>query len=234
MQRLFPLPGVELDGSALATLYRHPVPAAGAWVRATMVTSADGATAGPDGSSRPLSTPADHALLVALRRAADVVLVGAATAAGEGYRPVRTPIAVASTALDLDLDAPLYRAPSTVVATTAAAPPHRRDAVRCRLVVVAAGPAGAVDPAAAVAALAGLGLARVLCEGGPRLLGSVIDAGVLDELCLTIVPSLLGGDSARIAAGRSAPGPPVGMDLASVCAADGALLLRWVRPGRTH
>ena len=42
---------------------------------------------------------------------------------------------------------------------------------------------------------------RVLTEGGPMLLGSFIQRDLLDELCLTIAPVLVGGLARRIATG---------------------------------
>jgi len=58
-----------------------------------------------------------------------------------------------------------------------------------------------VDEASVLAALADRGLCRVLTEGGPTLFGSFVERGMLDELCLTIAPSLVGGQGGRIAAG---------------------------------
>ncbi len=49
-----------------------------------------------------------------------------------------------------------------------------------------------------VATLAGLGLTRVLTEGGPSLLGTFIAADLLDELCLTIAPFVVGGKAKRV------------------------------------
>ena len=49
-----------------------------------------------------------------------------------------------------------------------------------------------VDPRLAVAALAERGLQRLLCEGGPSLLGQLLAADLLDELCLTVSPTLAG------------------------------------------
>ena len=54
-----------------------------------------------------------------------------------------------------------------------------------------------VDLAVAVDDLRSRGYHRVLCEGGPTLLGSVVGHGVLDELCLTISPVLVGGTIPR-------------------------------------
>ena len=51
----------------------------------------------------------------------------------------------------------------------------------------------AVDLSRVIADLRDRGLGRILCEGGPALLGDLISAGLLDELLLTLVPSLMGG-----------------------------------------
>ena len=49
--------------------------------------------------------------------------------------------------------------------------------------------------------LSGRGMLRVLTEGGPSLLGAFVAAGLLDELCLTSAPLLVGGSAVRIASG---------------------------------
>jgi 5-amino-6-(5-phosphoribosylamino)uracil reductase len=58
-----------------------------------------------------------------------------------------------------------------------------------------------VDLAILLDRLAGRGLLRVLTEGGPSLLGAFIAAGLLDDMCLTSAPVLVGGSAVRIAAG---------------------------------
>ncbi len=49
--------------------------------------------------------------------------------------------------------------------------------------------------------LADRGLCRVLTEGGPSLLSLFIEHDLLDELCVTIAPILVGGSARRIASG---------------------------------
>jgi riboflavin biosynthesis pyrimidine reductase len=49
-----------------------------------------------------------------------------------------------------------------------------------------------IAPAALVAALRAAGHARILCEGGPSLIAELVKAGLLDELFLTLAPSLFG------------------------------------------
>jgi len=56
--------------------------------------------------------------------------------------------------------------------------------------VILAGDEG-VDLATAMDLLADRGLSRILCEGGPHLMRDLAASGRLDELCLTIAPTLV-------------------------------------------
>ena len=88
--------------------------------------------------------------------------------------------------------------------------------------------AAAVDIGTALHRLAERGLLRVLTEGGPSLHDSFIAAGLLDELCLSIAPVLLGGAAPRIAAGPNAL--RTGMRRAHLLADDaGYLYTRYMR-----
>ena len=77
----------------------------------------------------------------------------------------------------------------TLVVTCAAARPSA--ALRRVADVVIAGDDD-VDLSALVAALHARGLTRLLCEGGPTLLTALLGAGLVDELCLTLSPLLIG------------------------------------------
>ena len=185
------------------------------------------------------------------RALADVILVGAGTARAESYgparigpllaglrtgRPVTPAIAVLSARLDLDPQAPLLtQAPAdarTIVLTTQAAPARRRAAVGANAQVIVAG-ADRVTASEAIAALAGLGHGRILCEGGPGLLAQLAAGGALDELCLTVSPVLAGGPAGRILAGGPAgdqgSGLPQRLRLAHVLADGAYLFCRYTR-----
>jgi riboflavin biosynthesis pyrimidine reductase len=56
----------------------------------------------------------------------------------------------------------------------------------------------AVDLAAAIDTLRDRGLSRVLCEGGPHLFGDLAAGGRVDELCLSLSPTLAGPGAPRI------------------------------------
>ena len=70
----------------------------------------------------------------------------------------------------------------------------------------------------------------MLAEGGPSLLGGLLAAGCLDELCLTTSPLLVGGDGPRVTAGPAVTGGP--WRLAGLLHANGTLLSRWLRDRR--
>ncbi|MFI9644934.1 pyrimidine reductase family protein [Streptomyces sp. NPDC052040] len=217
------------------------------WLRANMVSTLDGA-AQHEGRSQPISGTADMRIFGTLRGLADAVLVGAETVRQEVYRPARAraafaelrraagqgpapAIAVVSASLDLDFSWPLFTSPEvpTLVLTGAAAAPDRVAAAeKSGARVLIAGDGAGVDPVRAVRALAGLGLTRLLTEGGPRLLGQLITADVLDELCLTVSPTLTAGDAQRIAGG-----PPVAVPrrfgLVSLLEEEGFLFGRYRR-----
>lgn len=234
-----------VDDTGLARLYGYP---ANRWLRANMVASADGA-ASLDGRSGGLSSPGDRHLFWLLRGLADVVLVGAGTARAESYRPSRSkdsweplglregrpaapPLALVSRSLDLDPGSPVFTdAPAgarTIVITCGAAPAGARAELERVADVIVAGDT-LVSLKEALGALEDRGLGRVLCEGGPLLLGQLAAAGLLDELCLTVSPLLAGPGAPGIVAGS--PFPARGLALAHVLEDDGTLFCRYVAAG---
>lgn len=237
MRRIHPEPTGDVN---LAAAYAYPRED---WLRINMVASVDGAT-WLDGLSGGLSGDGDRRVFGVLRGLADVILAGAATVRAEGYRPARPrpawaelrrgrppapPIAVVTRRLDLDLDGTLFTdAPPyarTIVITTEAAPEDRRREAAAKAEVIVAGE-DRVDPRRAVRALRDRGHRRILCEGGPRLNAQLVAAGLVDELCLTISPLLVGGDAARVLDGTSSP---AGLRLAHVLEENGFLFCRYVR-----
>ncbi|WP_405610195.1 pyrimidine reductase family protein [Streptomyces sp. NBC_01511] len=254
MRRLFPVPSEptpdhEWALDDLADAYAYPERAEGHWLRANMVSTLDGA-AQHDGRSQAISSDADMRIFGTLRGLADVVLVGAETVRLEGYRPARArdafaarraaagqapapAIAVVSGSLNLDFSLPLFASPlvQTLILTGTAAPPDRIRAAEkagARVLVAGGGDGPGVEPARAVAELAELGLVRQLTEGGPRLLGQFVAAGVLDELCLTVSPLLAVGDAQRIAGGQRLADPER-FALAAVLEEAGFLFTRYRR-----
>ncbi|MEV8632515.1 pyrimidine reductase family protein [Streptosporangium sp. NPDC051023] len=240
MRLIHPTTSDDVD---LARAYAYPE---GRCVRLNMVASADGGT-WLEGLSGGLSGSGDRRVFGVLRGQADVVLAGAATVRAEGYGPARPreswrelrrgrsaapPIAVLTRRLDLNLASPLFAEAEpdarTIVITCEAAPRDRREeAARHAEVIVAGG--DRVDLAAALGELAARGLERVLCEGGPKINAQLAAADLVDELCLTVSPMLIGGDAARVLDG---PGSLTRLRLAHVLEEDGFLFTKYVRPLR--
>ncbi|MBO0886679.1 MAG: pyrimidine reductase family protein, partial [Acidimicrobiales bacterium] len=234
-----PVAVVDLDEA-----YRAPASSAGAaFLRANFVVSLDGSVA-VDGRSEGLSSPADRQVFRTLRGLCDVVLVGAGTVRTERYGPVRLPaarrewrvarglaptprLAVVSSALELDFDYPLFKGdgPPPILLTTAAAPRSRRIEAAPRAEVVVAGDRR-VDLGLALHELLDRNLDHVLCEGGPGLLASLLDAGLVDELCLSIAPLLAGPGGKRLLTGSPLPSP-VGLELAQVLTDGSTLFIRY-------
>jgi 5-amino-6-(5-phosphoribosylamino)uracil reductase len=240
----------EWSLAELAAAYAYPEHGPGGrepWLRANMVSTLDGA-AQHDGRSQPISSAADMRIFGTLRGLADVVVVGAETVRQEGYRPARAreafaalreaagqgpapAIAVVSASLELDFTLPLFTSPlvPTLLLTGAAAAPDRvATAEKAGVRVVIAGDGMGVDPVRAVRALGERGLHRLLTEGGPRLLGQLVSAGVLDELCLTVSPMLTAGDAQRIAGGPRVA-VPKRFELTSLLEEAGFLFSRYRR-----
>ena len=55
-----------------------------------------------------------------------------------------------------------------------------------------------VSPRDAIGRLRERGHRRILTEGGPRLMGSMLEASAVEQLFLTISPKLIGGASGRV------------------------------------
>lgn len=180
-------------------------------LRANFVSTLDGAGTGEDGLTDSINTGADNRVFSLQRTLCDAILVGAGTARAEGYRR----------AARVD-----GHAPTTVAVSNHAQVPGalaQPDAERGDALLVTCEAAGAtairtaeealgrewvwvvgrseVDLPALVARLVEAGLPRLLCEGGPTFFSSLLAAGQVDEVALTFVPTLVGGDLTRITHG---------------------------------
>lgn len=216
MRQLLPLPPSQ-DGSAhdpdetVAAVYA----ADGPLLRLNMIGTLDGSGVGPDGLSGSINTDADHRVFEYLRGWADAVIVSARTAEAEGYTPLQPNRW--SGLREHRSAAPLL----AVVSRHSELPPLLADAEPHQVLALRGED---MTPATVVRRLHELGHTRLLLEGGPSLAHLFVAAGLVDELCLSFAPRLVGGDGTRILRGDwlSATAEP-----ASLLEEDGTLLTRW-------
>ena len=202
-------------------------------MRVNFVMSLDGAISGPGGLSGPLGTEADQQVFALARSMCDVVLVGAGTLRAEDYRPSSRPLAVVSRRLDLAHSLRVFadRGPEHVrpmLMSTAHAVRQAPTWLREQAELVVCGE-DEVDVTAVLDQLTGIGLTRVLCEGGPTLLADLLRLDLVDEILLTLSPRLVGGDPHLV----YLPGgldPAMRFRTAQVLEHDGTVLTRLLRP----
>jgi len=241
MRMLLPTPAERVDP---ADAYAVPGPHR-RHLRVNMVSSLDGAAA-VSGRVGVLTGPADQELLHLLRSLADVVLVGAGTVRAEGYGALEVDddirrrrmaagqlpeprLAILTHSIGLDLAGPVFAEGHNrpILVTARDAPADRVDQAREVADVVVAGEQE-VDLGTALETLAAEGLPRIHSEGGPHVLAGLIAADLVDELCLTLSPTVTCGDEPRITAGPALQ-PPRGLTLTQVLEEDDFLFLRYVR-----
>jgi riboflavin biosynthesis pyrimidine reductase len=198
VRALFPEAGQPIDleaSDARVQLGRLYALAGADTLRINLVASVSGSAAGGDDTSHTLTNRADRKILGVIRRDSDVVLVGAASVRAEGYQLPRTaPLAIVTSTGNLgghrltvkpDRLSPLILCPSAVVETASAGLPSAE-------IVVVPDTAGRMSATDIVETLRARGLRRIVCEGGPSLAAQMLDAGLVDELCLTTSP-VVGG-----------------------------------------
>jgi 3,4-dihydroxy 2-butanone 4-phosphate synthase/GTP cyclohydrolase II len=169
----------------------------------------DGRTATTSGDSRWISSSDERALTHAIRAWGDAICVGLGTVLADdpqltvrlvpGPSPVRV---IFDSRLSIPDEARvLGEGPATMLFTSDRSDPARRRALVERGVgvhVVPTHPDG-VDLAVALDTMRELGLATVVVEGGARIGTSLLAAGLVDRIIVSIAPTLLG-------AGRDAVG----------------------------
>jgi riboflavin biosynthesis pyrimidine reductase len=241
-------PAESLDENRLSDFYAYPDDPRSCWVRGNMIASLDGgATA--DGKSGALGGAGDRAVFSLMRQLADVVLVGAGTVRAENYSgaqfsPVQRqarqhrgqaevpPIAVLTNSAMLDHDAKLFTRtdvpPLILTCADAVADATSRLGSVAEVIDASGSRSDRAEASVALQSLADRGLFRVLVEGGPAILGMLIEHDLLDELCMTIAPLLVGGAAKRIATGSGQVQRP--MRRSHLLAdEDGYLYARYVR-----
>lgn len=210
----------------IAALYPPP------GLRVNLVATLDGGTADAGGTSAGITTGADRAVLGAIRSVSDTVLIGAATLRAEpGLVPKSTHLTVLTTTGDFsgatvrdDIE------PGRIlVVGPSGAEQRARETFGAPFEYFAVDGDRAVPLARMLVALRERGLEKIVCEGGPRLVGQLLAANLVDEICLTTVPRIVG--KPQVLFGGASPGPH-DLELIQLLAdEEGALYARW-RPSR--
>jgi riboflavin biosynthesis pyrimidine reductase len=243
MRQLLPAHLDDVDPFTVYAADARTPPRDRPWLLANMISSLDGATH-VNGLSGELGSAADRRTFQAIRAIADVILVAAGTARSEHYHPITTTpevtaarasrgqtdrprLAILTRHIDLDLDDELFTAPQPpIVLTTDLAPAGRLRHAEARTDVISFR-GDRVEVADALRALGEFGAKVVLSEGGPTLIGQLAAQDLLDEMCLTVSPAIVGGDAARVT--DVATSMLHRFELAHALEEDGMLLLRYRR-----
>ncbi|HVS37933.1 MAG TPA: bifunctional diaminohydroxyphosphoribosylaminopyrimidine deaminase/5-amino-6-(5-phosphoribosylamino)uracil reductase RibD, partial [Gemmataceae bacterium] len=198
------------------------------YVHAKWAMTLDGKIATRTGDSKWISNEASRRRCHVLRGRMDAVIVGVGTALADDpqltARPPgpRTPVRII---LDSKCRLPTHsvlartaREVPTLLATTTEAPAERVAALRalgCEVLTPpltprplppgerarGEGAGGRTDVMALLAELGRRRMTNALVEGGSGVLGSFLDAGVIDEVHVSIAPCLAGGAEARTPVG---------------------------------
>jgi riboflavin biosynthesis pyrimidine reductase len=219
--RLLPDRADGLTANDLAAAVPGPAPDDRPFLLVNMIATADG-RATIAGRTGPIANRADYELFHALRTRVDAVMVGAETVRVESYGPMEPTAVLVTRSARVPPDVGLLKAPAN------------------RVVVLTPSPDAELPPCAAQVGYlrsplpegvrrlrAERGMASVLCEGGPQLLGDLLRAGLVDELHLVIAAKLAGGpDPITIVTGAGFD-PPLDLALLSLHESGGFLFLRY-------
>jgi diaminohydroxyphosphoribosylaminopyrimidine deaminase / 5-amino-6-(5-phosphoribosylamino)uracil reductase len=172
---------LEAEARAVNRAWTFAVDHGRPFVTWKFATSLDGRSAAADGTSRWVSNTAARRDTHALRAQCDVVLAGTGTVLVDDPRlNVRD---------EVDQPLPSEQQPLRAVMGLRDIPPHSRvldnTAETVRLLTR--------DPEEALAELFGRDRQHVFLEGGPRLAGAFLGAGLVDEVVAYVAPMLIGG-----------------------------------------
>jgi len=175
------------------------------WIRMKIAASLDGKTALNNGTSQWITGEAARRDGHRLRARSCAVLTGIGTVLADDpqltVRHVNTPRqplrVVVDSRLDIPVDASVLRGGGELI-FTATASEGKIMALRevGARVIVLPGEDGGVDLAGMMRQLADFEINEVLIEAGFKLNGSLINAGLVDELIIYLAPCLI-GDAAR-------------------------------------
>jgi 2,5-diamino-6-(ribosylamino)-4(3H)-pyrimidinone 5'-phosphate reductase len=197
-----------------------------------MVASVDG-RATLNGSAIGIGSPADKRLMRELRAEADVVLHGAGTVRADPLSARVPPDLVPRR-----LANGLTEQPLGAIVTRSGNVPAEHPYYESATVIYVIGPAQVhvaattvevchvADVTAVVDDLYARGARRILSEGGPTLNAALLEAGLIDEIFLTIAPKLLGG-AEPLTIVKGGDFGVIGLELRSLVELEGELFLKY-------
>ncbi len=157
-----------------------------------------------------------------MRASSDVNLIGATSARNEPYRHHKKQVVVVTRSGNLPTD--FFTGIPPLVITTEAMDHEVRRSLETKAEVVQLGRTE-VDFQALLDLFVSRGWSKILCEGGPTLLGSLHTLGLIDELALTIAPHVIGSGRSLLQEGTEIKRDFV---LSSLLQADGNLFTRYI------
>ena len=187
----------------LDRLYAVPAPAApapeapgggdgdraGRWVRMNMLGTLNARVTGPDGTSDSISNRADRAILKRVRAMSDAIIVGAQTVRAERHTATgATHLVIVSGSGDLE--GHRISPDDAARSVSVLCPPAAADRVAETMPGAEICHPGGDDITVPVMLdwCRDRSFDRLVVEGGASLIGQFLDAGAIDEVCLTQAP----------------------------------------------
>ncbi len=219
--RLLPDRAEGLTAADVAAAVPGPAHGDRPFLLVNMIATADG-RATIAGRTAPIANRADYELFHALRGRVDAVMVGAETVRVESYGPMDPVGVLVTRSARVPADVGLLRAPGNRILVLTPSPDAELPPCDAQVGYLRAPLEEGVPRLRSEH-----GIGSVLCEGGPRLLGDLLRAGLVDELHLVIAARLAAGpDPTTIVAG-AALDPPAELELLSLHESGGFLFLRY-------
>ena len=217
MRQLLPHQQQLADPIALAASYAWPAPFPNRpWVRVNFAHAVDGSLTDANGLSAGVSNPADKRIFALLRATTDAVLVGAGTARAEDYGPV----SVRPEFEHVRAGQGRTGEPQLIVVSRTAQLSERTRLAATVLAPDDRGMRGLLED------LFAQGVQRVLCEGGAHLFTQLLQANLVDDMCLTTTPCLIGSPTTRLVTDQLPH--PQHTELAGLIEDSGTLFARWL------
>ena len=219
--RLLPDRAEGLSAADVAAAVPGPAPGRRPFLLVNMIATADG-RATIAGRTAPIANRADYELFHALRGRVDAVMVGAETVRVEGYGAMDPVGVLVTRSARVPADVGLLRAPGNRILVLTPSPDAELPPCDAQVSYLRAPLEEGVPLLRSEH-----GIGSVLCEGGPRLLGDLLRAGLVDELHLVIASRLAAGPDPTTIVTGAALDPPADLELLSLHESGGFLFLRY-------